>query len=422
MNILHISDLRGSDGGVNAVLRLHNGLKKRGIDSRVICASGIGEPSEFIQVKNWRLERKLYSLLGKISYPAGLNKFIDPTTLRILNNKACREADVLTIHGPTYNFLSYLAMPLLTRDKPALFPVYDMWSFTGHCYQSLECDKWKTGCGRCPHPEIFPSIKRDDTHLEWKLKNWAYAHSKLYVIVPSKWLEVQIRSSMLGKFPVYRIPHGIDTESYKPFDPGMCRSLIGIPDNKKVLMFMAADLGNYIKGGDLLVNALQSLPRSLKDEIVLLLVGFNGREIARSVDIQVINFGYVASDRLKSILYSAADLFIHPARGEILSLAILESMSCGTPVAAFSIGGNPDAIHDGITGLLAEPENVEKMAENIIMMLNDNLLRSDMRDNCRNTILKEFSVDRQIARYIELYEQVMQPRPLSVQISERIVG
>ena len=47
-----------------------------------------------------------------------------------------------------------------------------MWSFTGHCAYSYDCERWKTGCGSCPYPDIYPAIRRDTTEWEWKLKNW----------------------------------------------------------------------------------------------------------------------------------------------------------------------------------------------------------------------------------------------------------
>ena len=83
---------------------------------------------------------------------------------------------------------------------------------------------------------------------------------------------------MLGDLPIHHIPNGVDTDVYRPLDRGHCRSLLGIPVGKRVLLFSAmrmnvSSLDGSRKGGDLLVKALRSLPDSLKAETVLLLLG-----------------------------------------------------------------------------------------------------------------------------------------------------
>ena len=103
-------------------------------------------------------------------------------------------------------------------------------------------------------------------------------------------------------------------------------------------MFGAANLTDARKGGDLLLKALQSLPESLQAETVLLTIGDGGEDISESVSLTNLNLGYVSSDRLKSIAYSAADLFIFPTHADNLPLVVQESMACGTPVVSFKIG------------------------------------------------------------------------------------
>ena len=94
------------------------------------------------------------------------------------------------------------------------------------------------------------------------------------------------KQSMLGALPIHHIPYGVDTDVYQPLDRGHCRSLLGIPVAKRVLLFSAMRMNvssfeGFRKGGDLLVKALQSLPASLKAETVLLLLGDGGRRSRR---------------------------------------------------------------------------------------------------------------------------------------------
>src|SRR5262249_28258762 len=154
----------------------------------------------------------------------------------------------------------------------------------------------------------------------------------------------QAKHSMLSHFSIHHIPHGIDTEVYKPLDPEWCRVQLGIPSGKKVLLFAVDDLKRYLKGGDLLVRALRSLPVSLRNGIVLVLLGNGGEAIAKTVDMPTLDLGYISDDRRKVICYSAADLLAHPTRADNLPLIPLESIACGTPVVSFRIGGVPDLV------------------------------------------------------------------------------
>jgi glycosyltransferase involved in cell wall biosynthesis len=214
------------------------------------------------------------------------------------------------------------------------------------------------------------------------------------------------KQSMLGHFPVHHIPHGVDTEIYRPRDPAECRSLLGIPPKKKVIFFVVDLLSRYLKGGDLLLKALKGLPSSLKSEMVLMLLGKGGDKFAKGVDIPVCNLGYADSDLLKSIFYSAADLFVSPTRAESFGLVLLESMACGTPLVSFGVGGVPDLVRPGITGYLAEPESASDLAQGILQLVEDDRLRESMSGSCRQVALAEYPLELQVQRCIALYQQL----------------
>lgn len=397
------------DGGSHAVMRLHAGLRRAGVDSTVLCVNKAIDSVELIRLEKSRITKKLDSILDRACRKVGLNKALDVTSFRIPRLRAVQEADILTIHGPTYGFCSYLAMPWLTAHKAAVFPLHDMWSFTGHCYHSMGCEKWKIGCGTCPHPEVFPPISVDNTRLEWSLKKWAYDRSQLTVVAPSTWMAQQAKESMLGRFPVLHIPHGVDTEAYQPLDREACRRTLGIPMGKKVMMFLAADLNNKLKGGDLLIDALERLPASLRKEAVLLLLGNGGDKIAKAVDMPSIVLGYVGSDRLKAACYSAADVFVHPSRAEVFGYAVLESMACGTPVVGFRVGGVPDLVRPHVSGVLAEPFDIVQFVGGILEVIEDANHREGMRQRSRQIVKEEYTLDLQIQRYVDLYRQLMAP-------------
>lgn len=402
MNVLHInqSDLIG--GASIAGYRLHKSLLAQGVESRLLVGKQKTTSDRVAVIKRNPIEKQLNSLTWRL----GLNYIHCLSTFDIPKHNFYKDADVLNFHNLHSGYFNYLALPKLTQHKPAVLTLHDMWSFTGHCAYSYECERWKSGCGKCPHPDVYPPIKLDNTRLEWQMKNWAYHRSTLTIVAPSNWLTKLASCSILNRFSIHCIPNGIDTEVYQPLEREQCRSVLNIAKNKKVLMFGADNLTDSRKGGNLLLKALISLQPSLKAQTLLLTLGNGGEAIAEKVGIQTLNLGYVTSDRLKSIAYSAADLFIFPTRADNLPLMLQESLSCGLPVISFDIGGVPDLVRPGVTGYLAVAEDIKDFSHGIIQLLEDKNLRDRMSKQCREIALQEYSLALQAQRYIDLYRAI----------------
>lgn len=395
-------------GGAVAMNRLHSGLRKAGVDSKILCEHTTTESPHVLVLQHRQQLEILEKILKQVTSRLGFNDIHRISSFNIKQHEAYLDADILHFHGIHGGFINYLALPSLTESKPTVFSLCDMWAMTGHCGFSYDCDRWKIGCGKCPYPDAHPAIKRDATHLEWKLKDWVYNRSNLTIVSKSKWLTKQAQQSMLNRYPIYEIYNGIDTEIYQPLAQEQCRLELGIPSDKKVLMFAAVELNNFRKGGDLLLKALQSLPASLKAETVLLTLGKGSEDLSEAVEMQTLNLGYVSDDHRKVIAYSAADLFLFPTRAETFGNVALESIACGTPVVSFKVGGVPDHVRPGITGYLAEPENFKDFYDGIVQLLEDKNLRDRMSQQCRAIALQEYSLELCTQRHIELYSKLLQ--------------
>ena len=404
MKVLQVNQSDIAGGAAIAGYRLHQGLLAQGVDSRLLVGK-VKTSSDHVAAVPRKL--RLENQLSRITRQLGLNYLNHLSSFDIPQHYSYQQAELLNFHNLHNGYFNYLAIPSLTKTKPAVFTLHDMWSFTGHCAYSYDCTRWKTGCGKCPYPKTYPAIKRDNTRLEWKLKDWVYSRSNLTIVTLSRWLAKQAQQSLLNRFPIHHIPHGIDTEAYQPLDCQNCRSLLGIPLGKNVLMFGAASLQDPRKGGDLLLDALSNLPNSLKTETVLLTIGSGGEAIAETVGIPTLNLDYVASDRLKSLAYSAADLFLFPTRADNLPLVLQESMACGMPMVWFKVGAVPDLVRPGITGYLAALEDAQDFSQGIVQLLEDKRLREQMGEKCRAIALEEYPLELQAKRYIELYFQVL---------------
>ncbi len=218
------------------------------------------------------------------------------------------------------------------------------------------------------------------------------------------------KQSMLSRFPIHQISNAVDTTVYKPFEKRACREALGIDPNKLVVGFAAFSLSNHIKGGDLLIDALAGLDDELKSQIVLLTFGGSGEGTAQTTGIETVQLGFLYDDEPKVQAYCAADVFVVPSRYENQGLVPIECISCGTPVVAFAVGGLPEVVRDGVSGILAEPENAQSLRAKITQMLADEGLRRTLAQKCRTMAVEDFDISLHAKRYIDLYQQLIAER------------
>jgi N-acetyl-alpha-D-glucosaminyl L-malate synthase BshA len=106
-------------------------------------------------------------------------------------------------------------------------------------------------------------------------------------------------------------------------------------------------------------------------------------------------------------LLPLADLMVMPSELESFGLAALEAMACKVPSIATRVGGVPELIDDGITGLLYPVGNVEDMAAGAVSLLRDGERLEAMRDAGRKTAQKRFCSSLVVPHYVRYYESVL---------------
>jgi len=109
-------------------------------------------------------------------------------------------------------------------------------------------------------------------------------------------------------------------------------------------------------------------------------------------------------------LLRQADLFLLPSESESFGLAALEAMACGVPVVASRVGGVPEVVADGETGLLAPVGDVAAMAEHATRLLGDEDLRARFAHAARERATKLFPLEPTVAKYEALYRRVLAAR------------
>jgi len=109
-------------------------------------------------------------------------------------------------------------------------------------------------------------------------------------------------------------------------------------------------------------------------------------------------------------LLPLADLMLMPSELESFGLAALEAMACKVPSIATRVGGVPELIDDGVTGLLYAVGDVDGMAQGVLSLLNDRPRLEAMREAGRKTAQTRFCASLVVPHYVRYYEEVLAAR------------
>jgi glycosyltransferase involved in cell wall biosynthesis len=166
---------------------------------------------------------------------------------------------------------------------------------------------------------------------------------------------------------------GVDTALFTPGDRDALKRAAGLPVGVPHLLFV----GNFVeqKGVTDLARALVLLAENAVDfRATLLGHGPEMHEVAGIVEPlgERVRFRTVVSHEALVDVFRSADLFVLPSRREGVGLLVcLESLSCGVPVACGRAGGLPEIVHDGVNGVLFEPNDPAGLAETLQGLLGD---------------------------------------------------
>lgn len=116
----------------------------------------------------------------------------------------------------------------------------------------------------------------------------------------------------------------------------------------------------------------------------------------------VVRLHYLQPEEYVVRLLQQSDLFLLASHSEGISNAVLEAMSCGLPVITTDCGGMREAVTDGVEGLVVSVRNPNAMAQAVVRLASDPELRRRMGEAARARILREFTIDQHIRKWLEL--------------------
>jgi glycosyltransferase involved in cell wall biosynthesis len=247
----------------------------------------------------------------------------------------------------------------------------------------------------------------DISHKIWLRKQEHWRYLEFTLVAPSQWMaRIASKSQLLPKAKIEIIPHGVDTQTYRPRSKQQARTTMNLPSDKQLILFGSASERLH-KGFDLLRQAIDRLQSEEKRKVNLILFGPEKAGLD-SLGIDICKMGNIVDEEKLATLYAAADITVVPSRQESFGLIALESLACGTPVVAFATSGLLEIIDHAKNGYLARPFDAEDLAHGMSWMLSNHARLVQIGENARKKAVSEFDIAWQSARYQTLYEELRQ--------------
>ena len=164
---------------------------------------------------------------------------------------------------------------------------------------------------------------------------------------------------------------------------------------------------------DDIISALTHLPENIS--LVVIGKGDLGPDLQKQardlgVSEKVKFLGFVPYADLPKY-FSACDIFIRPSRSEGFGNSFIEAMAAGLPVIATPVGGIPDFIDDGETGVFCSPDNPQSIAQAVNLLLKDEALRDKIKDKAKKRVVENYSWDHIAVKMKDVLESLFIPNP-----------
>jgi len=413
MKITLINTSEYSGGAAIACKRLFNALRNKGIDVNFIVQENKSINDRIININSPKLsnyKNLLYLAIEKFHFwfyeknkQIRFNFSTALTGKRFSNLPLIKQSNIIHLHWFNQGMMSLSGFKKIASNKNIIWTLHDMWAFTGGCHYNADCNNFKNECGNC---KFLKSQKANDlSHKQFLKKQQIYNNCNITFVTCSEWLAGEAKKSKLLKnCKVINIPNPINTNDFKPISKYESRRKFSIDETKYVILFGAASLKDKRKGLKYFIeslNILKSKNEINESEIIIAYFGKANDELVNMTPFKTVNLGYLSEFNDLAKMYSASDVYVTTALQDNLPNTVMESLSCGTPVVAFEIGGIPQMVENKYNGYLAKSESSQEIAEGIKWLYFAD--RQKISDNSRNKVLYNFSEEIISQKYIELY-------------------
>lgn len=406
-------------GAAKACVRLHDGLLQEGIESNVLFRSKISNLKDGFEFRrDCRLRCRLLFLIKKFRSNRVLNfkllnDFIDSRSneleyvsfpnsdFDITETIQYQEADIIHLHWVA-DFLDWGSF-FRKNTKPLIWTLHDENPFSG-CEHYAERYQGIDNFG-FPIPRIYSDLEMAVSEYLSNYKSMTIkSASNIHIVCPSTWI---LRKSQESKLFSSRnhsvIANGFPAQLFRPLNKLCCKEIFGLDSTKRTVLFLADNLSNKRKGLIFLKRLIECSEYNELAGLEFCAVGDEEMQFNESSGIKYL--GKILDDRLLSIVYNAADVFILPSLEDNLPNTMIESLLCGTPVIGFPVGGIVETIDNGFNGIVCDDISVESLRRAMLIFINGEH-KFDPFSISSDACLK-YDLKIQTLKYIELYTKIL---------------
>ena len=412
MRVLIVNTSERTGGAAVAANRLMKALNNNGVKAKMLvrdkesdALTVVGLPKS--PMLHWHFLWERFVIFCRLHFSRKHLFEVDiaNTGSDITRLREFQEADVIHLHWINQGMLSLKGIQKILRSgKPVVWTMHDIWPATAICHLTLGCHYFINRCANCKY---LPGGggSSDLSSRIWQKKQQILADGNIYYVACSRWLESEAKSSALLKGQkITSIP--IDTHIYKRGNKQEARQRLGLPLDKKLILFASQRVTNVNKGMSYLVDACRQLGDLTKDLCEVVILGGHAEEVLEQLPMKAHPLGYINDEQRVVNVYNAADVFVLPSLSENLPNTIMEAMACGVPCVAFKVGGIPEEIDHLKNGYVAAYRDAPDLAKGIAWVLQEANYES-LSSQAVHKVTHCYSQQSVAVKYLDVYQQAM---------------
>lgn len=369
---------------------LHINLRQRNIESTHLVWNKESDDKDTYVIAGDQINRQTMRLYNEaIQRTYDLDSIHNPLMYEIIYNKLFLDADVIHLHLMHNGLWDLNLLPLMSKLKPVIWTVHDMWVATGD-----------------PHAEnrpdyFFPFFHAKNQSLNWELKKEAIKNSEVTFVVASKYMEQALSEHpvLKDKRTVY-IPFGLNFNTFYPRNSSKTRDELGL-GRSETLILLRGD-GDVRKGLHYIDYVMKTLGG--RHDIHFLIVGNDEINIPNGV--KATRYGWIKDDEMMAKLYSVADLFLMPSTREYFGMMAIEAMACGTLPIVLDGTSLPETVNAPVHGV-STVQDVEEYKNVVEYFIKNKRERSRRAKAGVDYVKKKHDMEKYLKSIDKLYQETI---------------
>jgi hypothetical protein len=283
---------------------------------------------------------------------------------------------------------------LAAAGAPTVVTAHDCAWLTGGCVYPLDCEGWRAGC-----PPPCPQGIENARAVCGRRRDGLRALNPV-VVSPSRWLGDMLGEAVPGLS--VRVIANATSPVTSCVAKTKAKAAFGIGPRAKVVLFLAhgGALAGY-KGGAAFQAIWEAIGQAAPDAVGIIAGGSGQGRRDRCITLPYLDAAH------RDGVFAAADVLLYPSLADNAPLVILEAMARRVPVVAFAVGGIPEQIVSGESGMLVAPGDYPALVETALAVLSRPSLARSLARKAALAVGERFAPEQMARRYLGAYRDLL---------------